>query len=124
MDVVIPLPTKTSPPGMGNGAFDAIVKIAPKLNKSAPLSVIVFGATGDLAKKKLFPALYQLMLLDHFPPHVNIVAYGRKEVVMTEFLEKQCSQVKIKEGVPKGQFFSRISFHAGGYDSPESFEKL
>jgi glucose-6-phosphate 1-dehydrogenase len=109
---------------MAGAAFDAVVKTVPKLDKSAPLSVIVFGATGDLAKKKLFPALYQLMLLDHFPPHVNIVAYGRKEVVMTDFLEKQCSQVKYKEGVPKATFYSRISFHAGGYDAPEAFERL
>ena len=39
---------------------------------------MVFGATGDLAKKKLFPALYQLVLLKHFPRSVNIVGYGRK----------------------------------------------
>ena len=48
------------------------------LDTGAPLSVVVFGATGDLAKKKLFPALYQLVLLKHFPRSVNIVGYGRK----------------------------------------------
>ena len=48
------------------------------LDQGAPLSVVVFGATGDLAKKKLFPALYQLVLLNHFPRSVNIVGYGRK----------------------------------------------
>eukprot|EP00966_Prymnesium_polylepis_P008301 191280-Prymnesium_polylepis.1 len=30
-------------------------------DKNMPLSVIIFGATGDLARKKLFPALYQVM---------------------------------------------------------------
>lgn len=105
-------------------AFNDIRKVTPTLNKAQPLTVIVFGATGDLAKKKLFPALYQLMLLDHFPPHVNIVAYGRKEVVMVDFLAKQCSQVKFKEGVPKETFFARISFHAGAYDQPDAFRLL
>lgn len=96
----------------------------PSFDKSAPLSVIVFGATGDLAKKKLFPALYQLMLLDHFPPHVNIIAYGRSAVKMEDFLKKQCSKVQFQDKVPKEAFYERISFHAGGYDSMESFEEL
>ena len=33
--------------------------------QAMPLTVVVFGATGDLAKKKLFPALYQLCLLGY-----------------------------------------------------------
>ena len=36
---------------------------AGALDQSMPVSVVIFGATGDLAKKKLFPALYQLILL-------------------------------------------------------------
>ena len=52
----------------------------PFLDQAMPLSVIVFGATGDLAQKKLFPALYQLILLGHFPRHVNIVGVGRRGV--------------------------------------------
>lgn len=56
---------------------------ALSLDLTVPLSVIIFGATGDLAKKKLFPALYQLILLGHFPRRVNIVGYGRRAVPIT-----------------------------------------
>lgn len=63
------------------------------LDQSMPLSVVIFGATGDLAKKKLFPALYQLMLLGHMPKHINIVGYGRRAVKMEEFIPKQCAMV-------------------------------
>ena len=45
-----------------------------------PLSIVIFGATGDLARKKLFPALYQLCVLGLFPRDVNIVACSRKPV--------------------------------------------
>eukprot|EP00966_Prymnesium_polylepis_P074004 1717378-Prymnesium_polylepis.1 len=38
-----------------------------------PLTVVIFGATGDLAKKKLFPALYQLCLHGHLPRTLDIV---------------------------------------------------
>ena len=39
---------------------------------SMPLSIVIFGATGDLARKKLFPALYQLVLLGHLPRGLRI----------------------------------------------------
>ena len=55
----------------GASLLDDVLTKAPELDKTMPLTVVVFGATGDLAKKKLFPALYQLLLLGHFPPHVN-----------------------------------------------------
>ena len=36
------------------------------------VTVVIFGATGDLAKKKLFPALYQLCALGQLPRDLNI----------------------------------------------------
>ena len=55
------------------------------------LSVVIFGATGDLARKKLFPALYQLVLHGYLPRvGLNIIGYGRSPVVLKDFLAKQC----------------------------------
>ena len=90
-------------------------------DKGMPFSVILFGATGDLARKKLFPALYQLVLLGHFPRTLNIVGYGRSKVVLKDFLEKQCVNIKEQPELRKDEFMSRVSFHAGPYDSDESF---
>ena len=56
---------------------------------SMPLSIVIFGATGDLAKKKLFPALYQLVMLGYFPRHLHIVGYGRSAVNLPSFISKQ-----------------------------------
>ena len=89
-----------------------------------PFSVIIFGATGDLARKKLFPALYQLVLLGHLPRSLNIVGYGRSKVVLADFLAKQCINIKEQPTLPKDEFMARISFHAGPYDSPDSFKLL
>jgi glucose-6-phosphate 1-dehydrogenase len=91
---------------------------------SMPLTIIIFGATGDLARKKLFPALYQLVLLGHLPRHVNVVGYGRSAVDLPAFIEKQCVNIKENSKLPKAEFTARISFHAGGYDAPESYERL
>ena len=89
-----------------------------------PLSVVIFGATGDLAKKKLFPALYQLCLLGHLPRGLKIVGYGRKAVDLEAFVAKQCANIKEDPRLPKAAFTERIAFHAGGYDDPTSYERL
>ena len=38
------------------------------------LSIVVLGASGDLAKKKIFPALFALFYDGLLPPHIQI--YG------------------------------------------------
>ena len=111
-----PPPLAAAPAGMPAAALD--------FDHSMPFSVIIFGATGDLARKKLFPALYQLVLLGHLPRSLNIVGYGRSKVQLEEFLEKQCVNVKEQPALRKDDFKARISFHAGPYDSPESFKLL
>lgn len=43
-----------------------------------PTSIVVFGATGDLAHRKLLPALYNLACDNYMPPVFNIVGVGRR----------------------------------------------
>ncbi|MCM3413148.1 glucose-6-phosphate dehydrogenase [Metabacillus litoralis] len=45
-----------------------------------PLSFILFGATGDLAKRKIFPALFQLFLVNRLPQSISIIGVGRKKL--------------------------------------------
>ena len=91
---------------------------------SLPLTVVIFGATGDLAKKKLFPALYKLGLQGHLPRDLNIVGYGRSPVDLKAFITKQCVNVVNDLEWPREELFSRIGFHAGGYDAPASYAEL
>ena len=45
----------------------------------APTSLVIFGATGDLAKRKLLPALYNLAHEGALPEHFHLVGVSRKE---------------------------------------------
>ncbi|MEC5174892.1 MULTISPECIES: glucose-6-phosphate dehydrogenase [Chryseobacterium] len=55
-------------------------------NKSLrPTTVIIFGATGDLAKRKLFPAFYNLYIDGRMPKGFNILALGRAENTDEDF---------------------------------------
>ena len=58
----------------------------PASEKTAdPCVMVIFGATGDLTKRKLFPALYNLAREGHLPENFAIVGVGRQEMDSGEF---------------------------------------
>jgi len=50
-----------------------------------PASIVIFGGAGDLAHRKLLPALYNLHLDGNFPPRSAIVGVGRKPMTDDEY---------------------------------------
>jgi glucose-6-phosphate 1-dehydrogenase len=52
------------------------------------MSFILFGATGDLAKRKIFPALYNLYIDQKLPQPISIIGLGRRKLTHIEFQEK------------------------------------
>lgn len=49
------------------------------------LSVVVFGASGDLAKRKTYPALFSLFCEGLLPPNVHIVGFARSKLELGDF---------------------------------------
>ena len=49
------------------------------------LSIIVLGASGDLAKKKTYPALYSLHVSGLLPKHAIITGFARSELPLDKF---------------------------------------
>ncbi|KAK0930436.1 Glucose-6-phosphate 1-dehydrogenase, partial [Friedmanniomyces endolithicus] len=56
--------------------------------------VVVLGASGDLAKKKTFPALFGLYRNSYLPKDVKIVGYARTKMDHEEFLKRVKSYIK------------------------------
>lgn len=48
---------------------------------------IIFGATGDLTKRKLLPAFYNLEVEGHLPDDFIILASGRRNYLLNDYLE-------------------------------------
>ncbi|WP_234734171.1 glucose-6-phosphate dehydrogenase [Tellurirhabdus bombi] len=67
-------------------------------SKAEPTVFVIFGGTGDLAWRKLAPALYNLFLDGWLPEHFSIIGTGRTKLNDDEFREK------LAEGINK---FSR-----------------
>jgi len=52
-----------------------------------PVTLVIFGGAGDLAHRKLLPALYNLHLDGLLPPRTAIVGVGRKEISDAQYRE-------------------------------------
>ncbi|MEX0742955.1 MAG: glucose-6-phosphate dehydrogenase, partial [Actinomycetota bacterium] len=52
-----------------------------------PQAIVVFGASGDLTKRKLLPAFYNLFVRGLMPKGFAIVGYARTEMSDEEFIE-------------------------------------
>ncbi len=76
--------------------------------KKKSLSFIIFGATGDLTKRKLIPAFYNLELTGELIEDINIVAIGRRDYTNDEYLNI------LKEAAKK---YSRASINNNIWDN-------
>src|SRR5919106_3407188 len=89
----------------------------------------IFGASGDLTKRKLIPALYNLALENRLPERFAVVGYARSEMTDESFREKMRDAVKefsrtgLKDDVWQ-RFAKTLYYVRGGYDDHEGFHKL
>ncbi|NLM10998.1 MAG: glucose-6-phosphate dehydrogenase [Clostridiaceae bacterium] len=59
-----------------------------------PFVFIIFGATGDLTKRKLIPAIYALAFADLLPGNMRILAIGRRDYTSESFQNMMEEAVK------------------------------
>lgn len=91
------------------------------------VSIVVFGALGDLAKKKTFPALFGLYREGQLPQKVNIIGYARSQLDIEELRERIKKNLKLEDDKAKDKvdsFLKLISYISGPYDKPEGYEEL
>jgi glucose-6-phosphate 1-dehydrogenase len=53
--------------------------------KMDSMTFVLFGATGDLAKRKIFPALYNLFVDEKMPRSFSVIGLGRREISDVDF---------------------------------------
>src|SRR5260221_4926084 len=94
-----------------------------------PATIVIFGVTGDLAARKLIPALYNLAADNLLPQPYTVVGVGRRdwtnEKLHQEMREniKQFSRTGLNEDVWKG--FSESLFYAQTqFDDLNGYVKL
>ncbi|MGA8555113.1 MAG: glucose-6-phosphate dehydrogenase, partial [Candidatus Acidiferrales bacterium] len=96
---------------------------------SDPCAIVMFGASGDLARRKLLPALYDLAFHECLAPRFRLVGYARTAMSDDDFRKKA------GEALPKGnedgadeskksEFLNNLRYFNGDYNDPEAFRRL
>jgi glucose-6-phosphate 1-dehydrogenase len=101
-----------------------------RLNRIAgPSGLIIFGVTGDLSRKKLMPAVYDLANRGLLPPGFALVGFARRDWVDQDFEKevhdavKQYARTPFDEDVWR-QLAQGIRFVQGEFDDDTAFLKL
>jgi glucose-6-phosphate 1-dehydrogenase len=95
-----------------------------------PCAIVIFGANGDLTKRKLIPALYRLAYERRIPPGFAIIGNSRTEMSddlfrskMREALNEFLEDTPIDEGL-WADFSQGLFYQAGDIHDPDSFVAL
>ncbi len=101
-----------------------------RLNRIAgPSTLVIFGVTGDLSRKKLMPAVYDLANRGLLPPGFGLVGFARRDWTDSDFEQVVLDAVKQYARTPFDQAVwdqlrQGIRFVAGEFDQDEAFDRL
>jgi glucose-6-phosphate 1-dehydrogenase len=101
---------------------------AEPLRARDPVAIVIFGASGDLAKRKLIPALYELQEAGYMPDRYAVIGFARTPMSDEEYREAMRKELE-KRGADGGGFdpdplLHRLYYQPGNNDDPATFAQL
>ena len=104
------------------------VSAANSERKPAPCIVVIFGASGDLTKRKLLPALYHLKQENLLPDELAVVGVARRDLTKT-FPPDMKDGIISGGGVDKADpaldpFIEKVSYHTMNFDDAAGYDAL
>ena len=96
---------------------------------AGPCSLVLFGVTGDLARKKLMPAIYDLANRGLLPPGFSLVGFARRDWADQDFGKIVYQSVRERSRTPFREEVWRtlsegVRFVPGSFDDDASFDLL
>jgi glucose-6-phosphate 1-dehydrogenase len=98
--------------------------------RTEPATFVIFGASGDLTRRKLVPALYNLFLDGYLPDRFAVIGVGRKHMTDDDFRQhmKDGLDQFSRRGQPNAdtwnQFAAHLSFLRAHYGDPTTYTAL
>ncbi len=96
---------------------------------AGPCGLVIFGVTGDLSRKKLMPAIYDLANRGLLPPGFALVGFARRDWADEDFMKvvhdsvKQYARTTFREAVWE-RLAEGIRFVQGTFDDDNAFDNL
>ncbi len=109
--------------------FKNPLKDADHLTQPTPCILVIYGASGDLTKRKLLPALYNLMNSGSLPQNFAVVGVARRELSNDDFRKnlidgiQQFSRTKPSED-ELANFASRIFYFKAEFSDDNGYKAL
>ncbi|MFA3872876.1 glucose-6-phosphate dehydrogenase [Streptomyces sp. MMCC 100] len=96
---------------------------------AGPSGLVIFGVTGDLSRRKLMPAVYDLANRGLLPPGFSLVGFARRDWEDQDFAEVVHDAVKEHARTPfREEVWQQLSegmrFIPGDFDDDNAFEQL
>jgi glucose-6-phosphate 1-dehydrogenase len=113
--------------GVSNPLRDPRDRRIPRV--AGPCVLVMFGVTGDLARKKLMPAVYDLANRGLLPPGFSFVGFARRDWADEDFAQVTYQAVKEHARTPFRdsvwqQLSEGVRFVSGSFDDDEAFDQL
>jgi len=89
--------------------------------------IVIFGASGDLSARKLFPSLVRLYLTGDLPENFAIVGTARTDMTTDAFREKIREWLTKADGLIDADydgFLSRVRYQTIAYEEPANYARL
>ena len=96
---------------------------------AGPCGMVLFGVTGDLSRKKIMPAIYDLANRGLLPPGFSLTGFARRDWADQDFAQivhdsvKAHARTEFREEVWK-QLAEGFRFVPGDFDDDQAFERL
>jgi glucose-6-phosphate 1-dehydrogenase len=119
-----------------SGASSVLVEAKPfpiaetKLPEADPCVIVIFGATGDLTKRKLVPALYHLKRAGRLADSFKVLGVGRRKISDQEFRELMragASDSKVSSELSDAdwqEFAARLHYMRGDLEDGETYRRI
>ncbi|HEY6933923.1 MAG TPA: glucose-6-phosphate dehydrogenase [Marmoricola sp.] len=112
---------------MNNPLRDPQDRRLPRI--AGPCGLVLFGVTGDLARRKVMPAIYDLANRGLLPPGFSLVGFARRDWADQDFEQivhdavKQHARTEFREEVWR-QLADGFRFVPGDFDDDQAFDAL
>src|SRR5271155_1050709 len=117
----------TQPISLNSGSASAVGSAQAPAN---PCVLVIFGASGDLTKRLLMPAFYNLACDGLLSPHLAIIGMALDELTTEEFRARMTADIKqfttrkvFDERVWK-DFVARLHYTPGNFSDLRAFQRL
>jgi len=106
-----------------------ILQTSASLQSAGPCTMVLFGASGDLTKRKLIPSLYNLAVSHYLSHDFAVIGFARPPMTHQEFRDKMDQEIKVHAGTHVDPtiwawFLERLYYQTGEFSDPNAYQAL